>query len=165
MRVEKTSWFDRVLNVLGGISAISLIVMMTVTVVDVIMTNVFHRPIIGAFDLVVTALVFAVFLGIPLTFHREANIVVDVADHLLRKETVAVLRQAARVLSLLFLVILLYNMVEPALDAYKYGEKKQELGLPLYVIWIPILLGVALAIWSVVDLLMRKRRHAVSEGT
>lgn len=164
MRLEKASWIDRVLKVISVMSAISLIVMMMVTVVDVAMANIFHHPIVGAFDLVVTALVFAVFLGIPITFHREGNIVVDVVDHLVPKKIVDKLQFLARILSLLFLLILIYNMVDPAMDSYKYGEKKQELGLPLYVIWIPIVIGVGLAIWSVVDTMIRTQRRAHGEG-
>ena len=142
------------------LSTVSLIVMMMVTVIDVGLANFFHRPIVGAFDLVVTALVFAVFLGIPLTFQREGNIVVDVVDHLAPATVVDKLRAFARLCTLGFLLILLYNMVEPAMDAYKYGEKKPELGLPLYVIWIPIFIGVGLAIWSVVDTLWLHRHGA-----
>lgn len=134
------------------LSTISLIVMMMVTVIDVGLANFFHRPIVGAFDLVVTALVFAVFLGIPLTFQREGNVVVDVVDHLAPPTVVDKLRLLARLCTLGFLLILLYNMVEPAMDAYKYGEKKPELGLPLYVIWIPIFIGVGLAICSVINI-------------
>lgn len=142
------------------LSTVSLIVMMMVTVIDVGLANFFHRPIVGAFDLVVTALVFAVFLGIPLTFQREANVVVDVVDHLAPATVVDKLRLLARLCTLAFLLILLYNMVEPAMDAYKYGEKKPELGLPLYVIWIPIFIGVGLAIWSVIHTLWFHRPGA-----
>jgi len=160
MRSVKVSFLDHVLRVCAVLSTISLIVMMMVTVVDVGLANFFHRPIIGAFDLVVTALVFAVFLGIPLTFQREANIVVDVVDHLAPATVVDKLRVFARLCTLGFLVILLYNMVEPAMDAYKYGEKKPELGLPLYVIWIPIFIGIGLAVWSVMNTLWRQRPGA-----
>lgn len=160
MRSVKVSVLDHILKVCAVLSTVSLIVMMMVTVIDVGLANFFHHPIVGAFDLVVTALVFAVFLGIPLTFQREGNIVVDVVDHLATATTVDKLRMFARLCSLGFLLILLYNMVEPAMDAYKFGEKKPELGLPLYVIWIPIFIGVALAIWSVINAVWRHRPGA-----
>lgn len=163
MRSGQVSFLDRLLKVVAVLSALALIVMMLVTVADVTMANLFHRPIVGTFDLVATLLVFAVFLGIPITFQREGNIVVDVVDHLAPEKIVNRLRVLARILSLLFLVILLYNMLSPAMDAYKYGEKKPELGLPLFVIWIPIMIGVALAIWSVVDTMFRARAPADSD--
>lgn len=160
MRSGQVSFLERLLKVVAVLSTLALIVMMLVTVADVTMANLFHRPIVGTFDLVATLLVFAVFLGIPITFQREGNIVVDVVDHFASKKTVNRLRFFARMLSLLFLLILLYNMLSPAMDAYKYGEKKPELGLPLFVIWIPILIGVAIAIWSVVDTMVRARPPA-----
>lgn len=160
MRQKGIFGIDRIFRFTSVLSAIALLVMMAVTVIDVGMSNMMHRPIIGAFDLVVTALVFAIFLGIPVTFQREGNIVVDVVDHFVPDSVVKKLRVLARILSLVFLAILLFCMVDPALDAYKYGERKQELGLPLYVIWIPMLVGVGFAIFGCIDSIVRGRRAA-----
>lgn len=165
MRSSQVSLLDRLLKIMAVFSTLALIVMMLVTVADVSMANFLHRPIVGTFDLVATLLVFAVFLGMPITFHTEANVVVDVVDHFASGQTVAKLRFTSRILSLLFLLILLYNMLSPALDAYQYGEKKPELGLPLFVIWIPILIGVAIAIWSVVVTLLRNRAQSGGAST
>jgi TRAP-type C4-dicarboxylate transport system permease small subunit len=154
MKTGHIAIFDRLLKVMTMLSTVSLVLMMLVTVADVSMANMLHMPITGTFDLVVTLLVFAVFLGIPITFQRDGNIVVDVVDHFVSNKTIRRLRFLARILSLLFLLVLMYNMLSPALDAYKYGEKKPELGLPLFVIWIPILIGVALSIWSVITTML-----------
>ncbi len=162
MRSSPGCLLERLLKIMAVFSTLALIVMMLVTVADVSMANFLHRPIVGTFDLVATLLVFAVFLGVPITFRREANIVVDVVDHFASGKTVAKFQLASRILSLLFLLILLYNMLGPALDAYRYGEKKPELGLPLFVIWIPILIGIAVAVWSVVATLLHGR--AQSDG-
>jgi len=56
-------------------------------------------------------------------------------------------------------------MITPALDAYKFGDKKQELGLPLWVLWLPILLGVLMsAIVVLVSLLRGSRTAPGKEG-
>ena len=140
------AWMVRLASV---VAALALIVMMMTTVADVFMANVFKRPIIGAYDMVETTLVFAVFLGIPATFLRDGNIVVDVVDFFVSERTVRRLKRLAQVLTLLFLVLLFWNMITPALDAYRFGDRKQELGLPLWVLWLPLLSGVLLSALAV----------------
>jgi hypothetical protein len=44
-----------------------------------------------------------------------------------------------------FLTFLAWQMVTPAHDAFKFGERKQELGLPLYLLWIPMIFGIAVS--------------------
>ncbi len=131
--------------------------MMLVTVADVALANLLKRPIVGIYDLVESALIVSVFLGIPATLLRNGNIVVDVGDFFVSPPTVRRLKFLAQVATLVFLVLLLYNMVTPALDAYKFGGKKQELGLPLWVLWLTMLLGVLLAALAAFCRLVRSR--------
>jgi TRAP-type C4-dicarboxylate transport system permease small subunit len=49
----------------------------------------------------------------------------------------------ADVLSILCLAMFAYAMTRPALQAFNYGDHKIELGLPLYVLWIFALVGIA----------------------
>lgn len=158
--MREDSWVARIIKVASFAAAIALVAMMLTTVADVAMAALFKRPIIGAYDMVETTLVFAVFLGIPATFLRDGNIVVDVVDFFVAKGTVRRLKQLARILTLLFLVLLFCNMITPALDAYRFGEKKQELGVPLWVLWLPILLGVLLSALAVLTSLIRGSHRA-----
>jgi TRAP-type transport system small permease protein len=161
--MREDSWVARIIKVASFAAAIALVAMMLTTVADVAMATLFKRPIIGAYDMVETTLVFAVFLGIPATFLHDGNIVVDVVDFFVAKGTVRRLKQLARILTLLFLVLLFCNMITPALDAYKFGEKKQELGVPLWVLWLPILLGVLLSALAVLISLIRGS-HSADDG-
>ena len=149
------SWVVRIIKATSVAAAIALIAMMLTTVADVAMATVFKRPIIGAYDMVEAMLVISVFLGIPATFLRNGNIVVDVVDFFVTRETVRRLKQLAQFLTLVFLVLLFWNMITPALDAYKFGDKKQELGLPLWVLWLPILVGVLISAIAVLTSLVR----------
>jgi TRAP-type C4-dicarboxylate transport system permease small subunit len=158
--MQEVPWVVRIIKVTSFAAAIALVVMMLTTVADVAMATLFKRPIIGAYDMVETMLVFAVFLGIPATFLRNGNIVVDVVDFFVAKETVRRLKQLAQILTLVFLVLLFCNMITPALDAYKFGGKKQELGMPLWVLWLPILLGVLLSAIAVFMSLIRGAHRA-----
>jgi len=155
------SWVVRIVKATSFVAAIALIAMMLTTVADVAMATLFKRPIIGAYDMVETMLVFSVFLGIPATFLRDGNIVVDVVDFFVAKRTVRRLKQLAQLLTLAFLVLLFCNMITPALDAYRFGDKKQELGLPLWVLWLPILIGVLMSAIAVLASMIRGSHHVV----
>ena len=73
--------------------------MMLLTIADILMKNIFHQPVRGTFELVELSLVFAVFCGLPEIFRRDANIVVDVFDHLLRSGSVSAAGSAGSVSS------------------------------------------------------------------
>jgi TRAP-type C4-dicarboxylate transport system permease small subunit len=129
----------------SALSVLSLIVMMMVSVFDVVLANLFKRPIVGAFDLVETTLVLTVFLGFPQTFLSNSHIAVDVVDFFVSKAAVGRLKILAKVISIVFLVFLAWKMVDPAADAFKFGERKQELGLPLFALWVPMIFGIAIS--------------------
>ena len=155
--MPQKSWLDRSVYLSSFIATLALIGMMMISVADVSMAKLFSHPITGTYDIVETTLVFSVFLGIPATFLHHGNIVVDVVDFFVSKETVRRLKKLAAVCSFIFLVLLAWNMLPQAQDAFRFGDKKPELGLPLYVLWIPMLLGTCLsAIAVVVEALQKK---------
>lgn len=135
------------------LAALALIVMMLVTVADVTLRYLFNRPIHGSYDLVESTLVIFVFNGLSAVFLSRQNIVIDLIDSLVGRLTVTVLIRLSDLLSLLALVILTSAMAMPALQAYSYGDRKLELGLPLYVLWIFAIVGMAGAILSILALL------------
>jgi TRAP-type C4-dicarboxylate transport system permease small subunit len=160
--MREDSWIARIIKVTSFAAAIALVAMMLTTVADVAMATLFKRPIIGAYDMVETMLVFSIFLGIPATFLSNGNIVVDVVDFFVSRATVRRLKQLAQILTLVFLALLFCNMITPALDAYRFGERKQELGMPLWVLWLPILLGVLMSALAVLVSLIRGSQ--ISDG-
>jgi TRAP-type C4-dicarboxylate transport system permease small subunit len=120
--------------------------MMLLTIVDILSKNMFNRPISGTFELVELSLVFAVFLGIPVIFLKDANIVVDVLDHMLAPRPVVVLKLFGAGVTLVFLLLLGWAVIAPATDTIKYPQYTQEAGVPHSVFWLPILLGIGLSI-------------------
>lgn len=138
-------FLDKMVTICFVISACALVAMMLATVCDVFMANMFRRPIIGTFDFVESSIVLMVFLGFPATFRDNSHIAVDVVDLFTSPTTINRLKTLGKLCSLIFLAFLAWQMLEPAHDAYKYGERKQELGLPLYVLWIPMIFGIALS--------------------
>ena len=134
---------DRLTTALTTLASIALAFMASITICDVLMKNLVHRPIRGTFDLVDLTLVVVVFLGLPDVFRRGTNIVVDVADHFLNPFSRQVLVIVARVLTLLFMLLIFYAMVRPASDAIVYPEHQQETGIATWVLWSVILFGTA----------------------
>jgi TRAP-type C4-dicarboxylate transport system permease small subunit len=136
------------------LAALALIVMMLVTVGDVTLRYSLNRPIPGSYDLVESTLVVFVFNGFSAVFLSRQNIVIDVIDSMIARRAVALLVGLSDVLSLIALGILAWAMTTPALQAYAYGDRKLELGLPLYVLWIFALAGMVGAILCVLVLLV-----------
>lgn len=158
--MQQKSWLDHAVRLSSLIATLALIAMMMTSVADVAMAKLFDHPITGTYDLVESTLVFTVFLGIPATFLHHGNIVVDVVDFFAAKATIRRLKLLAAVGSFAFLALLAWNMLPQALDAYRFGDKKPELGLPLYVLWIPMLLGTCLSALATVVAAFRKNGEA-----
>ncbi|MSQ73410.1 MAG: TRAP transporter small permease [Betaproteobacteria bacterium] len=131
---------------LSGIAAVALALITVLTVVDIVVGNVFGRPITGVYEVVGTALVFVVFLGIPETFRAEQNITVDVLDHFVPPGVTAALRMVGAALSLALLALMQWAMIAPAADAIRFGDIKSDSGIPVWVQLVPALLGTAIAI-------------------
>ena len=98
----------------GG--ALSLAAMMLITVADVSSRALFNKPIAGAYDLVQLFLVGTVFLSVPDVFLRGENIVIDLVDHIVRSAGVAWLKAFASIMALIFLAVLAWRMMPPAIE-------------------------------------------------
>jgi TRAP-type C4-dicarboxylate transport system permease small subunit len=123
-------------------AAIALIVMMCVTICDVFLRYVFNSPIRGSYEIVESTLVISVFHGMSSAFLYRRNIVIDLIDSFAGSRFVAVLIRIADLLAVIALCLLTYAMIMPAMQAYAYGDVKQELQLPIYWLWIVALAGM-----------------------
>lgn len=139
------AFVTRVAKLSTAVAVVALMTMVLAVVADVAMANLFKRPMSGTFDLVETTLVVLVFMGFPATFLRSGHIAVDVVDHFVAPSAVARLKLLAAAVTLAFLLFLAWQMLTPALDAFKFGERKQELGLPLWLLWVPMIVGIVLS--------------------
>jgi TRAP-type C4-dicarboxylate transport system permease small subunit len=139
-------FLDGLTSKISDVATLFVASMMLVTIVDIISKNLFNRPIGGTFELVELSLVFAVFLGIPDIFRKDANIVVDVLDHMLAPRPVLGLKLFGAGVTLIFLALLGWAVIAPAKDTISYPQYTQEAGIPHALFWLPILLGIALSI-------------------
>lgn len=144
------------------LAAVALIVMMLITIADVTLRYTLNHPIPGTYELVECMLVVFVFHGISAAFLRRQHIVIDLIDMLVGERVLTMLIRIADLLALLCLLVLIWAMVGPALQAYEYGDRKLELSLPLYVLWAVALVGMAGAILCAFGALLSGR--AVGHG-
>jgi TRAP-type C4-dicarboxylate transport system permease small subunit len=149
---------------LAAAAALALVIMVLAITIDVVRANLLHRPIKGVFDLVSALLVCVVFLGIPQTFLSQGNVTVDLIDHVLGRRGVLALRAIAGALTIVFLGLLFRHMFAPALDAWQFDDRKPDLGLPIWAIWAPVLLGIGLALVAVIVLTVRALRANGDKG-
>jgi TRAP-type transport system small permease protein len=136
----------RLTHGLSNVAAMAIAAMILLTIADVLMKSFFNRPIKGTFELVELLLVFVVFFGIAEVFRADGNICVDVVDHALGARGRAALQAFGALSSLAFLLLVGWAMIGSAWDTVDYPQWTQEIGIPLYAYWVPILIGTALSI-------------------
>ncbi len=134
---------SRIASVQLVVAMLALVVMGSVTVADVVLKYLFSQPIAGAYDVVESLLPVVIFNGLPATLLRRQNIVIDLVDHVAGPRGTRALVAAADAAMLGVLVLIALAMIAPAQQALEYGDRKLELGVPLYAIWIAVLAGIA----------------------
>jgi TRAP-type C4-dicarboxylate transport system permease small subunit len=97
-----------------------------------------------------------VFLGLPDAFLRGEQVTVDVIDHLVSARFLAVLKVVAAVLSTIFLALLAVNLWQPLLDAYRFGDRKADLPVPLYPLVALVLVCLATSFLAMLLLTIRE---------
>lgn len=130
---------DRLCRTLTLLGAAALAVMMLVTTVDVVLRVTANQPIRGVVDLVEITVLLVIFLGLPEAFRREEQITVDLVDRLTPPAMLRFLRAFASLASAFFMYLLTVNLIQPVIDAYRFGDSKTDLSVPLYPF-----LGIAL---------------------
>ena len=143
MTIRKT--INLIISACSVLAAIALAIMMMATVVDVFMANAFQSPIIGTYDLVECTLVAVVFLSFPTTFLRDKHILVDIIDFFVSERVLTWIKRIALLVTVASLLILAWQMIQPAYDYYRFGEQKPELGIPIWPLWIPMIFGIVLS--------------------
>jgi TRAP-type C4-dicarboxylate transport system permease small subunit len=137
--------------------------MMLVTVADVTLRALFNLPIAGAYDLVQLFLVGTVFLGIPDVFLRDENICIDLIDHIAGRIVVAFLKVMANLVAFVFLLVLSWRMIQPALDSVQFNEVSTDLSIPMIVHWCLMIVGIVLSLPAALALLVASV-HELSAG-
>lgn len=142
------------------VAAVFLLGMVAINVIDVGLRSTVNAPIFGTYEIVELLLAAVAFLAIPEAFLRGRHITIEIVDHIAPPAVVAVLRIAGLAACLVFLGLLAFHMVEPAVDFVEFGEVTPDLQYP--VIWKAalVLAGVAFSFLAVAAVLVRDIRAA-----
>ncbi|MGY8631965.1 TRAP transporter small permease [Bradyrhizobium sp. 14AA] len=154
----------RLKNAQVRLAMVALVIMMCSTCVDVAMRFLFNRPIQGAYDIVEACLVVFVFHGLSASFFARKNIVIDIVDSVVSPSVERVLVRLSDIVSITLLVLISLAMISPALQAYDYGDRKLELGLQIWVLWLFAIVGLIGTLLSALGPLFRPvppRRQAL----
>ena len=152
---------SRIASVQLLIAMVALVVMGAVTVADVFLKYVFSRPITGAYDLVESLLPVVIFHGLPATLLRRQNIAIDLVDHWAGARGTRMLIFSADIVMLALLALFTWAMVNPASQAWEYGDVKLELGLPLIAVWAAAIAGMAGSVLVALTMVLQRPAKAV----
>lgn len=128
---------SRLARALTWLSATALALMMFWTIADIVLRTLFRLPLRGSVALVETMLVLVAVLALAECFGRDEQIKVDVFDHMVGGRGLLFLKLLGDVATLIFVLLLAATMVPPLMDAWRFGDIKPDIPVP-----IALLLGV-----------------------
>ena len=140
---------------LTRVAAIFLLAMMLINVVDVGLRVSINAPIFGTYEIVEFMLAAVAFLAIPEVFLRDQHITIELIDQILPAKIIDWLRVIGNFTGVVFVTLLAWHMVQPALDFIEFNEITMDLQLPLIWKAALILTGVAWAIAAALVLFLR----------
>jgi TRAP-type C4-dicarboxylate transport system permease small subunit len=124
------------LNVVAGIS---LILLMSLTIIDVILRG-FNKPILGAYELVAFAGAVAIGFSLPRTATLRGHIYVDFLIATFSRKVRNLFNIATRLLVLLLFFFIGWNLFKFGWDLQRSGEVSLTLQMPFY----PVAYGVGI---------------------
>ncbi|GIX15140.1 MAG: hypothetical protein KatS3mg118_3099 [Paracoccaceae bacterium] len=126
----------------------ALVLMMLVVVADVVMRAAFNMPLRGAYDAVGMLLLVMVAFGMGPVIARGGEIVVDLIDHVAGRRGVHALRAIAALMTAAVMLFFAWAALDPAWSAWLYGDHSLELGVPQWILWCVLYLGIIGILWA-----------------
>ena len=146
---------------LTRVAAIFLLAMVAINVIDVGLREGFNAPIFGTHEIVVFMLAAVAFLAIPEVFLRDQHITIELIDQVIPDLAAHWLRAFGSLCALVYVTLLAWHMVQPALDYIEFDEITMDLQLPLIWQAALILTGLGTAVIAASALLLRDICQAV----
>lgn len=125
----------------GGAVLVGLVLM---TAASVTANWIINQPIPGDFEIVKLGIAVAAFAFLPYAQMTHANVTVDIFTTWASKRLVAVMTLGASLIALSFSVLLLWRMSLGMLDYMKYEEFTPIVSIPIWTVFPPILISLAL---------------------
>ncbi len=138
--------FDRATLILAMAAGVSLLFMVVLIAVGVMLRFAFAQPILGLNEIVQLNSVAVVMLALPWATATGAHVRVDVLDNAIGRSGRFLGDLGSRALSAFVLGVLVWRAALKALDALKYGDATNMLGLPIWPFYAILALGMALCV-------------------
>lgn len=150
-----TKFTDAAARLTTRVAAFFLVAMVAINVIDVGLRSGFNAPIFGTYEIVEFLLAAVAFFAIPEAFLRGEHITVELIDQVVSPRTVVILRATGTFAAFVFVALLAWHMIQPALDFIEFNEVTIDLQLPL--IWKAsfILFSIGLSVLAVFVLFIR----------
>lgn len=141
---------SHIANIVG---AIALAIMMFLFAVDVALRYIFILPIKGSSELVELGMVVVVFLAIAYTASQKGHVAIELVVSHFSQRTQAILDVITYVLSLLFIIVLIWRVIVRADLALQQSQGTVVLNIPLYPFMYLVAFGfILLAIVLLADI-------------
>jgi len=130
------------------IASLALILMMLVVVGDVVLRAVFNTPLRGAYDAVSILLLVMVSFGFAPVIVNRGEIIIDLIDPAIGRRGVRLLGSVAAVVTAGVMLFFGWSSIDPARNAWRYGDRSLELGIPQWSLWGVLGLGMLGILWA-----------------
>ncbi|MDP6174561.1 MAG: TRAP transporter small permease [Rhodospirillales bacterium] len=134
---------------LTRVAAVFLISMVAINIADVGLRSSINAPIFGTYEIVELMLAAVAFLAIPETFLRGEHITIELIDQVVSKRVSEWLQVIGTLAALIFITLLAYHMIQPAMDFVMLNEVTVDLQIPLIWKAVLIFIGIAASIIAV----------------
>jgi TRAP-type C4-dicarboxylate transport system permease small subunit len=135
----------RFCRVCAALGVATLLGCAAVTVVDIVGRKTVGWSLPGLIDLSQLLVMTSVFLCVPYTFERRANVEVDLLHRRLPAPLRFALASAWALASALFLVAATWQAGVAASQVLEHGERSPTLAWPMVLYWAPVLFGCGVA--------------------
>lgn len=151
-------------RLLTRVAAVFLLGMVALNVVDVGLRTALNAPIFGTYEIIELLLAAVAFLAIPEAFLLRRHITIELIDQVVPARLVDWLRVFGTLAALVFVGLLAYHMVRPAVEYVQFNDVTVDLHMPL--IWKAslILAGVAASVVAVLVVFQRDLAKALRHG-
>ncbi len=152
-------------RLLSHVAAIALLGMVAVNVLDVGLRSTVNTPIFGAYEIVELLLAAVAFLVIPEAFLREGHITVELIDQVVGPRTVGWLKALGMLATVVFLALLTWAMIQPAIDMVTFNDVTFNLHMPKIWDGAFVLTGIAAATVAALIMFVKSVAAALRSGS
>lgn len=128
-------------NLLNWISSVALLLMMSLTCLDIAMRYFFSNPIPGTYDLVSLAGAILVSFAMPYTMLRKGHVAVEILVQNLSKRKQLAIETLTHILGIALFLVLVWQAMKLGAHMKRVGEVTPTLLVPFYPILYCMALG------------------------